>query len=339
LNAYKKNLGYGTWIFGNNMTAIFENCQKFIEKSRVFKPLNENIRLEIEKYSKVLPELKDKIEHMTKKLSCAIREKITDDAKLKYYEEVIQHKRKELLLLLTNIPDVTPIKKQEFENEKIALRKAWRECLNDAWYRKNLEAFLRMKRKDIESSKYSTNEKLEMTLVVFALAKKLKKIEKELENPIVVSSHRTATPHLSTQSQNKKWYDRLIDTPWKRAFITSMASVLTIALLFSVWGLIAGITFTSFVLMLGGSAAFASIFTGTFSVSFVGVMSLECRGQCFCATEKKPQKDLILTALPKEPKQEMAITKSNTPFFSKKGAGVFEEKNHVLQSVSKANHR
>jgi hypothetical protein len=118
-----------------------------------------------------------------------------------------------------------------------------------------------------------------------------------------------------------------------------MISVLTVALIFSLWGLIAGITFTTFVMMVGGSAAFASIFSGTFSVSFVGAMSLECRTQCFSPPEKKPDENFSVNPPSFVPEKEMMLTKSNKPFFSKTKEDYLDQKNNVLPSVMKVNHR
>ncbi len=347
VEAYKKILGNFSKFLGYDMTGIFEECQKFIEKSRLLKTNFENVPLEIQKFSEILPQLKERNDDLEKKLSARFQEILTIDEKQKYYEESIQRKRKELLLYLTNIPEIIPPKNVLFENKKLELKKAWREWFILPENRKSLEIFLKLKRKEIEEEKYSGEQKNEIMRAIFVVAKKLKKFEEEFKNYPTEDSK----PHapfsfvnsISIQpilSANNNKYKFLVDKPWKRILLASLLTLAVLALCFTMWGAIAGLTFGAFILMIGGPSVFSAIVTTTFSFSLFSTISLECRAKCVCIPpDKTRDNDFSLRPSIKELTVEMPVTKSNTPFFRKKGAHHHNQESPVIKNVSQTNHR
>lgn len=340
---YKKNVGYLTKWFGYDMSGIFEDCQKFIEKSRFLKTNQHNVPLEIDRFLKILPQLKENNDNLEKKLSMRFLEILSDEEKEKYYEEAILRKRKELLLYLTNIPEIVAPKNNLFENKKLELKIAWRGWFALPENRKNLEMYLKMKRKEIEEEKYSGEQKNEIMRLVFVLAKKLKKFEKDA---MVISTDLKHDEQKNNKYSNSiivrvspSKYDFLINKPWKRILISSLISIAVIALCFSIWGLVAGLTFSALVLMMGGAGIFSSIVTGTFSLSLLSTLSLEYRSKCFCIPDSNVR-DNNLSYKPSTTSYiDMPMTKSNMPFFSRKGEKISGEHIQVVENSVKSNPR
>lgn len=335
---YKKNLSYRTWVFGYDASPIFEASKKFLEKSKILRPVDQKIEEEIARFQQVLPKLEKKHEKIESELRLSIQEKMSESAKEKYYDEAIQCKRYELIEYLTNIPELKLIKNTEFEKAKKELKKAWHPYLSSHQGRREVEKFLLINKEKLDASK-DEKDAVYFTMANIFIKNKIKKYEKyetEIKKinkyPLisVVASH---SPRVVYPEKKKpRWYE--LNQPWKKALVAGIAMLVLAGLASSVFGLAFGLTFLAFVGILSGGLV-ASIGAGSFSIGFFGILSWEYRFRCGGEPTILPEENTP-ELMPQSSFQHKEICdtkepmlKSGTRFFSSK---IAENSNKVAAS-------
>ncbi len=290
---YRKDLSYHKWFFGYDISPFIDTHVGILEEElKTFKVDEARVQENIDQWIASRDHLNKQLVEYGEQLQSLLSQKLSQEKKQEYYEEIFRNKKNELLIFATRIPEIKSIKNEKFEKWTEELNKAWNQAILSEANLQEIETHLNNMRQRLNFFTNNEEESNNVTMAHLFISNKLKKLkntiskkeidEKQPNAHIVPSLVNIPRAHeakpIHAQTKKSHWYDKWVDKPWKRALIISFVVIGVVAIACTGWGLLAeGASLAVFLAAMGGAGGAIGFGLGAFTFSFIATLLLQAK--------------------------------------------------------------